>query len=165
MLGVQPSVNLLIIWKVNNMNIKIISIGKAKNYFGEDMVLEYTSRISHYASIEWLFLNNSNIEEESEKILKNISDNSFIITLDERGKQLSSIEFSKFLEKKINESVREIVFIIGGSYGIGDKIRRRSDFILSLSSFVFPHEMVRSIISEQIYRAFTIMKGEKYHHE
>lgn len=147
------------------MNIIIISPGKSKNYFGEDIVREYTSRISHYSLIEWKFISPSDMREEGDKILKTIPDNSYIIILDEKGKQFSSIDFSDFINKRLNESVKNLVFIIGGAYGIDQRIKDMADFSWALSSLVFPHELVRSILSEQIYRGFTILKGEKYHHK
>lgn len=147
------------------MNIIIISPGKPKNYLGEDVVLEYTTRISHYSPIEWKFIPPSDMKEEGEKMMKIIPDNSYIVLLDEKGKSLDSIGFSDFLNKRLNESVKNLVFIIGGAYGIDDKVKEKANFSLSLSALVFPHELVRSILSEQIYRGFTILKGEKYHHK
>ncbi len=147
------------------MNILIISPGKSKGYLGEDVVLEYTSRIAHYSSIEWKFLPTSDMKDEGEKMLKAIPDNSFIVILDEKGKQLTSLGFSEFLEKRLNESVKNLVFVIGGAYGISDAVKEKARFSWSLSSLVFPHELARSILAEQIYRGFSILKGEKYHHE
>ena len=147
------------------MKIIIISPGKAKNYLGEDIVLEYTSRVSHYSSIEWKFISSSDIQEESQKILKIIPEASYVVLLDERGKGFSSIEFSDFLEKRLGDSTKNLIFIVGGAYGIDESVRSRANYIWSLSSLVFPHELVRSILAEQIYRGFSIIKGEKYHHE
>ncbi len=147
------------------MNIIIISPGKAKGYIGEDIVLEYTSRISHYSNIEWKFISSSDIKEEGEKILKAIPENSYVVILDERGKSLTSPDFSDFLNKRLNESVKNLIFIIGGAYGIDDKVKEKAQFSWSLSTLVFPHELVRSILAEQIYRGFSILKGEKYHHQ
>lgn len=137
------------------MNIIIISPGKAKGYVGEDIVLEYTSRIAHYSSIEWRFV----------KEIKNLPENSYIVILDEKGKQMSSTEFSDFLNKRLNESIKNLVFVIGDAYGIDEKIKEKAHFSWSLSHLVFPHELVRSILAEQIYRGFSILRGEKYHHE
>lgn len=137
------------------MNIIIISPGKSKGYIGEDIVFEYTSRISHYSRIEWKFVDE----------IKNLPENSYIVILDERGKQMTSVAFSDFLNKRLNESVKNLVFIIGDAYGIPEKIKEQANFSWSLSNLVFPHELVRSILAEQIYRGFSILKGEKYHHE
>ena len=105
------------------------------------------------------------MKEEGEKILKAIPENSFVVVLDEKGKQMSSLGFSDFINKRLNESVRNLVFIIGGAYGIADMIKEKARFSWSLSELVFPHELVRSILAEQIYRGFSILRGEKYHHE
>jgi len=147
------------------MNILIISPGKAKGYLSEDVVLEYTSRISHYSSIEWKFISPSEPSDEADKILKIIPANSFVVILDENGKSLDSLQFSNLIEKRLNESVKNIVFVIGGAYGIDEKVKEVAQQSISLSAMVFPHELVRSILAEQIYRAFTIIKGEKYHHK
>jgi 23S rRNA (pseudouridine1915-N3)-methyltransferase len=146
------------------MNILIISPGKPKNYLGEDVVLEYTSRIVHYAPIEWKFIAPSDMSEEGEKILKTIPNDAYVVVLDERGKSLDSIAFSSLMGKRLNESVKNLVFIIGGAYGVDEKVKARAQISLSLSELVFPHELVRSILAEQIYRGFTILRGEKYHH-
>jgi len=122
---------------------------------GEYIVLEYTSRISHYSSIEWKFVDE----------IKTLPENSYIVVLDEKGKQMTSVAFSDFLNKRLNESVKNLVFIIGGAYGIDEKIKNQAHFSWSLSNLVFPHELVRSILAEQLYRGFSILRGEKYHHE
>ncbi|MDQ5893498.1 MAG: rRNA (pseudouridine1915-N3)-methyltransferase [Patescibacteria group bacterium] len=147
------------------MNIIIISPGKSKGYLGEDIVLEYTSRISHYSSIEWKFISAADIKEEGEKIVKAIPEKSFLVILDEKGKQLTSPGFSDFLNKRLNESTKNLVFVIGGAYGISDAVKEKAQFTWSLSTLVFPHELVRSILAEQMYRGFSILRGEKYHHE
>ena len=147
------------------MKIFIFSPGKSKNYLGEDIVLEFTSRLTHYTSIEWKFISPSDISTESESILKAIPENSFTVLLDEKGKTLSSVAFSEFLNSRLTESVKNLVFIIGGAYGVDESLRAKADFTWSLSSLVFPHELVRSIVAEQLYRGFSILKGEKYHHQ
>ncbi|MEK7463683.1 MAG: 23S rRNA (pseudouridine(1915)-N(3))-methyltransferase RlmH [Patescibacteria group bacterium] len=147
------------------MNITIISPGKSKGYLGEDVALEYASRISHYSPIEWKFIPVSDIKNEGEKILKAIPEKSYVVVLDEKGKQLTSLGFSDFLGKRLNESIKNLVFVIGGAYGISDPIKEKAQFSWSLSSLVFPHELVRSILAEQIYRGFSILRGERYHHE
>ena len=143
------------------MNITIISPGKSKGYLGEDIVLEFTSRISHYSSIEWKFIQSSDIKEEGEKIMKGIPEKAYVIILDEKGKQLTSPGLADVFNKRLNESVRDLIFIIGGAYGISEQVKERAQFSWSLSLLVFPHELVRSILAEQIYRGFSILKGEK----
>jgi 23S rRNA (pseudouridine1915-N3)-methyltransferase len=151
------------------MNITIISPGKAKDYLSESIVIGYTSRILNYSNIDWKFIPTSDPKQEGEKILKAIPDNAYVVLLDEKGKMLSSLEFAGFLEKRMNESVKNLIFVIGGAYGIDEKVKEEvkkgPHFIWSISSLTFPHELVRGILSEQIYRGFSILKGEKYHHE
>ncbi len=146
------------------MNIIIISPGKSKNYLGEDIVIEYTSRLLHYSSVEWKHIQGLDMKEEGEKIMKAIPESSYVVILDERGRAFTSVEFSDFLDKRMNESVKNLVFVIGGAYGISETVKEKGNIIMSLSPLVFPHELVRSILAEQLYRGFTILKGEKYHH-
>jgi 23S rRNA (pseudouridine1915-N3)-methyltransferase len=103
--------------------------------------------------------------KEGELILKNIRPGDDVILMDERGKQYTSIELAKVLQDKISYSGRDIVFVIGGAYGFSEAVYSRADSKISLSKMTFSHQMVRAIFAEQIYRAFTIMRGEPYHHE
>ncbi len=146
------------------MNIIVVSPGKSKNFLSEEIVIEYTNRLVHYTSIDWKYIQSGDMKDEGEKIIKAIPDNSHIVLLDERGKTFNSIEFSNFIEKRLNESVKNLVFIIGGSYGVNEIVKEKVNTTISLSNLVFPHELVRGILAEQLYRAFTIIKGEKYHH-
>jgi 23S rRNA (pseudouridine1915-N3)-methyltransferase len=104
-------------------------------------------------------------EKEAQYLLKNISNQDYIILLDERGKEYSSVEFSNFLEKQMISSVTHLVFMIGGPYGFDDSVYQRANAKISLSRMTFSHQMVRLFFVEQIYRAYTIMRGEPYHHE
>ncbi|MBI2257549.1 MAG: 23S rRNA (pseudouridine(1915)-N(3))-methyltransferase RlmH [Flavobacteriia bacterium] len=157
------------------MKIKFITIGKtSKKYLkeGED---DFIKRLKHYCSLEIIELkdiyNSSTLSHdllkkaEYEQILKHLNKNDFIILLDEKGKMFRSKEFANFIENKQLESVQTIVFIIGGAFGFFQDLYPKSNFILSLSSMTFSHQMIRVIFLEQLYRAFTIIKGEKYHHE
>lgn len=151
------------------MNLIIISPGKSKDYLGETIVQGFNLRILHYTNIEWKFIQTSTPKEEGEKILKAIPESSYIVLMDDKGKSMTSVVFSDFLNKRLNESVKNLVFIIGGAYGVDEKVREfikeKPHFIWSLSTLTFPHELVRAILAEQIYRGFSILKGEKYHHE
>ena len=138
------------------MKLKLICVGKLKDY--KDKIDEYSKRINHYSKFEVLELKDSDPKAESKKILEKIG-NEYVIVLSEEGKNLSSVEFANTLQK-IN---KDIVFIIGGPYGIDDSIRKKADLILSLSKMTFPHDMARLVFIEQLYRAHTIMKNEKYH--
>ncbi len=146
------------------MKILILAIGKSGTDF-QGSILDYESRISHYTSLDWKILpHGRSAKEESEAVMGVISDKDIVVLLDERGKEWSSVEFSQFIEKRLNESTQRLVFIVGGAFGVDEDIRSRANYVWSLSKLVFPHELVRLILVEQIYRAFTILKGEKYHH-
>lgn len=131
-----------------------------------EAVEQFSDRISHYSPIEWRLLpSGRDDKEEAESILKAINDKDYVVLLDERGKELSSPEVAQMLEKRLNESTQKLVLIIGGAFGVHDSIKERANMTWALSKLVFPHQLVRLILVEQIYRAFTILKGEKYHHQ
>ena len=143
--------------------IKIVAGGKVSKGWVLDGVSEYEKRLKKPFDVSWQFF-------EEEKLTKHLekwpfsSSSEFVILLDERGSELSSIEFSEKLEKCFNSS-REVVIIIGGAYGVSSEVRERADFVWSFSRQVFPHELMRVMLTEQIYRAQEISRGGKYHHE
>jgi len=153
------------------MKIKCIAIGKTKSQDFSSLIKSYLSKITHYINFEFIVINeiksikNKNIQKskEAESILKNIKADSHIILLDENGKELSSVFFSKFIQHHLNSSKKEIIFIIGGAYGFSDKLLKRANEKISLSKMTFSHQMVRIIFLEQLYRSFTILKNEPYH--
>lgn len=149
--------------------IRIICVGKLKEKYLKDATLEYLKRIQKYTKIEVIELEDEGISEKSvalrrekDKILKNINPKDFIITLEIEGNQFTSVEFSKKIESlQINYS--NICFIIGGSYGLDEEIKKLSQLKLSFSSMTFPHQLFRIMLLEQIYRAYKIKAGESYH--
>jgi len=153
------------------MKIKCIAIGKTKSQDFSSLIKSYLSKINHYINFEFIIINeiksikNKSIQKnkEAETILKNIKADSHIILLDENGKELSSVFFSKFIQHHLNSSKKEIIFIIGGAYGFSDKLLKRANEKISLSKMTFSHQMVRIIFLEQLYRSFTILKNEPYH--
>jgi len=153
------------------MKIKCIAIGKTKSQDFSSLIKSYLSKIKHYINFEFIIINeiksikNKSIQKnkEAEAILKNIKADSHIILLDENGKELSSVFFSKFIQHHLNSSKKEIIFIIGGAYGFSDKLLKRANEKISLSKMTFSHQMVRIIFLEQLYRSFTILKNEPYH--
>lgn len=155
------------------MNIKLIQVGKTSEDYLQVGVADFEKRLSHYIKFDNVTLKLkknqkfANIElqkkEEAKLLLSHISNNSFLILLDEKGKQYDSRLFSEFLQQKIN-TVSEIIFFIGGPFGFSDEIYSRANHLLSLSKMTLTHQMVRLFFTEQLYRAFTILKGEKYHH-
>ena len=149
------------------MKIIIIAIGKEKDFSGHELVREYTDRISHYTSCEWKYIPTSDQKEENVRLMEVFDKDTggaYIIALDEMGKEFDSKTLAKQIQIRMNDSVRTLYFIIGGSYGLSEEVRSRANVTLALSRLTFPHQLVRLILAEQIYRAFTIIRGEKYHH-
>lgn len=155
------------------MKIKIIALGKIKEKFLKDGIDEFLKRLTPYATIEIIELQPIEIkdenltkkalEQEGEKILANIKPNSYVITLEILGKQLSSEDFANKINEITNEGIGELVFVIGSSCGISTKVSQRADFKLSISKMTFLHQFARLLLIEQIYRAFKILKNETYH--
>ena len=155
------------------MKIKIIALGKIKEKFLKDGIDEFLKRLTPYCPVEIIELapieikdenlTDKVLDEEAEKILACIKQNSYVITLEIQGKEISSEQFSDKISELINEGVNETVFVIGSSCGISKKVSQRADYKLSLSKMTFLHQFARLILVEQIYRAFKIMRGETYH--
>lgn len=155
------------------MKIAILAIGKKHEPKIEDMIEEYTQRLSRYVTFEWKLveakitasMTSAQIKAaESAVLLEKLRSSDIVIVLDEHGSELGSDLLAQRLEKFMNTSVQNVVFIIGGAYGVDESLKERADFIWSLSKLVFPHQLVRLILAEQLYRAHTILAGEKYHH-
>ncbi|WP_149912572.1 23S rRNA (pseudouridine(1915)-N(3))-methyltransferase RlmH [Sphingobacterium cavernae] len=157
------------------MKITLVCIGKTDDKYIQEGIDKYNKRLKHYITFNIVVLpdvkNVKNLsqsqqkEKEAELFNKHIQNTDYVVLLDERGKEYSSIEFSCFLEKKMIASVQHIVFLVGGPYGFSEEIKQRANSLVSLSKMTFSHQMVRLFFVEQIYRAYTIMKGEPYHHE
>ena len=156
------------------MKIQFWSVGKNHEPYVKAGVEEFTKRISNYFPVEWTIIplpKNSGMlseadlkKKEGEIILNWLQKDDYLIALDERGKQLKSESLAEFIMKRTNESKKNLVFLIGGAYGIDEAVMKRADFKWSLSQLVFPHQLVRLILAEQVYRACTILRNEKYHH-
>ncbi len=157
------------------MKITLLTVGKTDKDWVRQGLDIYVSRLKHYIPfgiVEIPELKNVSAlskeqikNKEGELILKNIRPTDDVILLDERGKQYTSVELAKIIQDKISYAGKDIVFIIGGAYGFSEAVYQRAGSKLSLSKMTFSHQMVRAIFVEQIYRAFTIMRGEPYHHE
>lgn len=155
------------------MKIKIIALGKIKEKFLKDGIEEFLKRLTPYASIEIVELNPVEIkdgnltqkalDEEGVNILSLIKEDSYVITMEIQGKQLSSEEFAQKINDITITGTSELVFVIGSSCGLSSKVSERANFKLSMSKMTFLHQFARLILVEQIYRAFKILKGEKYH--
>jgi 23S rRNA (pseudouridine1915-N3)-methyltransferase len=155
------------------MKITILAIGKKHDPKIEESISDYSKRLGRYVKLEWRLLdiklppsaNGDKIRTlESNVIRKELNQSDTSILLDERGNSLTSPEFANTIQGFMNSGLQNIVFIIGGAYGVDDDLFNHVDFRLSLSKLVFPHQLVRLILLEQIYRAHTILAGEKYHH-
>lgn len=154
------------------MKISIWSVGKNHEAYIKEGVAEFTKRISHYYPIDWLIIAPSKAtqpaaikKEEAQNIMKTMASTDVLILLDETGKMLNSPSLAQLIQQKANQSTQKIIFLIGGAYGVSDDIKKRANHTWSLSQLVFPHMLVRLILSEQIYRACSILANEKYHHE
>jgi 23S rRNA (pseudouridine1915-N3)-methyltransferase len=146
------------------MKILVISVSKNKTDF-DDLRNEYMLRISKYFKVEEDILAPGDKKQESEKIISRIKTGDYVILLDENGSQIKSEEFAEFLENRMNDSVQRLVVIIGGAYGVSDEIKNRANYTLSLSKMVFPHNLAKLVLFEQLYRAVSILNNSSYHHE
>ena len=146
------------------MKFTFISVGKQNDSDIADAVLDYTKRIARYFSVEWKLIPTSDKEKEGEAILKNFDSGDFVVALDDKGKEMTTEELAGFIEKRMNASDKRIAFIIGGAYGFSENVYQRANFKWSLSKLTFPHQLVRLILSESLYRAISVIKKEPYHH-
>lgn len=156
------------------MKTFLILVGKTTDRHFQAGIDDYVGRIAHYMPFELTVIpelkNTKSLTEDQQKnaegelILKQLQPSDTVVLLDERGRQLRSVEFARWLEKKRN-TARRLVFIIGGPYGFSEAVYRRADEQLSLSPMTFSHQMIRLVFTEQVYRACTIIRGEPYHHE
>jgi 23S rRNA (pseudouridine1915-N3)-methyltransferase len=156
------------------MKFQFWSVGKNHEPYVKEGIEAFTKRISNYYPVEWNIIpmpkHSANLSEmdlkkkEGEMIIGFLQKEDYLVLLDEKGKQLSSEELAAFLQTRANESIKNIVFLIGGAYGVSDMVRKRANYQWSLSKLVFPHQLVRLILAEQLYRACSINRNEKYHH-
>lgn len=158
------------------MKITVITVGKIKEKFLKDAIAEYSKRLSKYCKLEIVEVadektpdNASEVVEdvirskEAERILKYVKDDAFVITLEINGKQLSSEELADKIDKLGVQGTSHIIFIIGGSIGLGQEVLQKSNYALSFSKMTFPHQLMRVVLLEQIYRSYRIINGEPYH--
>lgn len=156
------------------MTIKLLAIGKTDSKELQDLIYMYEKRLGHYVkfSLELIpdLKKTKNLSEaqqkerEGELILKQLTPTDVLVLLDENGKQFDSVEFSYYLQKKMNSGIKQLVFVIGGPYGFSESVYKTAKGKISLSKMTFSHQMVRLFMVEQVYRAFTILKNEPYHH-
>lgn len=146
------------------MKIIFITVGKQHDSNISDAINDYTKRIGRYFETEWKIIPSSDIKKESDNILKFAGDG-FLVALDENGKEFNTIELSEFIEKRMIAGDKKLIFVIGGAYGLGEDVLNRANLKWSLSKLTFPHQLVRLILSESVYRAISVLKGGPYHHE
>jgi 23S rRNA (pseudouridine1915-N3)-methyltransferase len=157
------------------MKITLLQIDKTNAAYLNDGIADYVKRLKNYIVFDIVTINvPKNVKlrsekeqktEESRLFQRHIKENDFVIALDEGGKLLDSVEFSAFVQQKMNQNINHLVFVIGGPYGFDEWLYNRADYKLSLSKMTFSHQMVRLFFVEQLYRAYTIFRGEKYHHK
>ncbi|HYE55183.1 MAG TPA: 23S rRNA (pseudouridine(1915)-N(3))-methyltransferase RlmH [Chitinophagaceae bacterium] len=156
------------------MKIQLWTLGKAHDKELKAAIDQFTQRCNNYFSVEWNIIagpkNAGSMtatelkKKEAEIVLQLLEKGDHLVALDERGKELTSEGLAGFINTRANESTRRLIFLIGGAYGIDESVLRLAAFKWSLSQLTFPHQLVRLILAEQLYRAFTILRNEKYHH-
>jgi len=157
------------------MKVTLVLTGKTEESFAKDGFNLFEKRLQHYIQMDTIVLpdlknvrnfKSDHVKEiEAELQLKAINDKDFLVLLDEKGKEYRSIEFATYLQKQMNSSVKNLVFIVGGPFGFSEKLYKRANAKMSLSKMTFSHQLVRLLFMEQLYRAFTIIRNEPYHHE
>jgi len=157
------------------MKISFWSVGKAHDAYVKGGIEEFTKRLGNYFSAQWHIIpvpKNAGMlsemdlkKKEAETILNFLKEGDYLVALDERGKVLTSEGLAGFIQQRANESTKNIVFLIGGAYGLDEKVLKAAKVKWSLSPLTFPHQLVRLILAEQVYRACTILQNEKYHHK
>ena len=155
------------------MKLQFWCIGKNHEQYIKEGVQDFTQRISKYFPVEWTIIpvpknagmmSEMDLRKKEGEIILNWLKEEYLVALDEHGKQMSSEQLAGFIQARANESTKAIVFVIGGAFGLDEAIIKRADYKWSLSKLTFPHQLVRLILAEQVYRACTIMRNEKYHH-
>jgi 23S rRNA (pseudouridine1915-N3)-methyltransferase len=155
------------------MKITLLVIGKTTSADIRSISADYLKRINFYMKTEEVIVEstlktsdkNKVKEAEGDLLLKKIAPADFVILLDDKGREVSSMQFAQYLEGLFNQSLKNVCFVVGGAYGFSDKVYKRANTKISLSKLTFSHQIVRALFLEQLYRAFTIMKNEPYHHE
>lgn len=156
------------------MKIQLWSIGKDHEPYVKPGIDDFTRRISRYYPVEWTIIptpknaatlsQQDGKKKEAEPILESLAKDDFLVALDQRGKQMESEGLAQFIQSRANDSTKKLVFLIGGVYGLDDSVIKRADYRWSLSQLTLPHQLVRLVLAEQLYRACTIIRNEKYHH-
>ena len=157
------------------MKIQLWSVGKGHESYVKEGIEEFTKRITKYFPVEWKIISaakqtTNTIESDVKKlesfaVLNGLQKDDYLILLDEKGQELTSPQVAKMIEARANSSIKNLIFLIGGAFGVDAQVKSRANFIWSFSPLVFPHQLVRLMLAEQVYRACSIIRNEKYHHE
>ncbi len=157
------------------MKLTLLSLGKPHDPSLKSAIDDFTARLARYYPAQWQIIPNIKNaaslspddlkKKEASAILALISKDDFLVLLDERGKNIDSPQLAQLIQSRANESTRNLVFLIGGAFGVDQTIMDRANFTWSISKLVFPHQIVRLVLAEQLYRACTIIRNERYHHE
>jgi len=157
------------------MRIKLLAIGKTDDKDLQKLIAQYQKRLQHYCKFEMEIIpdlkRTKNLEESLQKqkegtlILNKTNTSDLLVLLDENGKEFTSVGYSKWLQKQMNTGMKQLIFVIGGPYGFSEEVYARANQKIALSKLTFSHQMVRLFFTEQLYRAFTILKNEPYHHQ
>lgn len=153
---------------------QLVCVGKTHSSALQSLIAEYEKRLRFYTKFEWVIIPESKVEKslpetiqkekEGKRLLEKLKEVDMVILLDEKGTEYTSPEFSEFLQKKMNASVKRCAFVIGGPYGFSEEVYARAQHCLAFSKMTFSHQMIRLFLIEQLYRAFTILRNEPYHH-
>ena len=146
------------------MRVRIIAVGKAKDRDLRSLLSDYYARIGRYAKLEEVELKDGKEAEVSDRLARSIPDRSRVVALEVDGRAMSSQALAKWIDRAENDSVQTVVFLIGGAYGLPQELSKKADLRLSLSAMTLPHRLARLVLAEQIYRAFSIPRGEPYDH-
>ncbi len=146
------------------MRVRIIAVGKAKDRSLRGLLDDYYARIGRYAKLEEIEIKDGDAAEVAEKLSRHIPNRSRVVALEVDGRVFGSQELAKWLGRAENDSIQTVVFVIGGAYGLPEEISRSADLRLSLSAMTLPHRLARLVLAEQIYRGFSILRGEPYDH-
>ena len=167
--------NIVANYKTFLVKIVVLAIGKTDESWVQEGIYKYSKRLKHYISFEFVIIpdlkNRKNLsegqqkEQEGKLILKQVHNTDALILLDEKGREVDSISFSNFLQQKMNSGVKRLLFVIGGPYGFSSEVYNKATSKIALSKMTFSHQMIRPFFAEQIYRAFSILKHEPYHHQ
>lgn len=157
------------------MKITLLQVGRTEGEYLITGISEYESRLKHYISYQTITIpalkNQSSLStdmqkvREGEEILGRLKESDVVILLDEHGKQYTSEEYAGYIQKHMSSGAKSVVFVIGGPFGLSDQVMKRANGMIAFSKMTFSHQMIRLIFTEQLYRAFTILRGEKYHHK